>query len=225
MRHFSEQEIGKIRTLTEWLTLVAGIILLVVLTRELIEQNRPHFSEFYLQVQLGVCVIFIADLIVRLLASENRRRFVLHNALFFLLSVPFLNIIYVLDIELPRTVTMLVGAVPLLRILVVADTLSRWLTRGRAQHIAAAYAMMTLLFTYISALVFYDYEVGRNTRLDSFGDAVWWAFMNLTTVGAEIFPVTTIGKILAVLLPTMGMLILPIFTAYVTAIFAHGAKR
>jgi hypothetical protein len=37
--------------------------------------------------------------------------------------------------------------------------------------------------------------------------------------------VTTIGKVLAVVLPTMGMLVLPLFTAYVTSIFARGAKR
>lgn len=224
MEKVSEQILERAQRLVEYLTLAAGILLLVALTRELIESSRPHFSSAYLRVQFGVCSIFMLDLVVRLITSDNRGRFMRRNALFFLLSVPFLNIIYAFDVELPRTVTMLVGVVPLLRLLVIADSLARWLTRGRAQHIAAAYAIITLLFSYISALVFYDYEIGRNPHLEHFGDAVWWAFMNLTTVGAEIFPVTTIGKVFAVILPTMGMLVLPLFTAYVTSIFAHKAK-
>jgi voltage-gated potassium channel len=43
--------------------------------------------------------------------------------------------------------------------------------------------------------------------------------MNTTTVGAAIFPVTAIGKVLAVLLPSLGMMFFPIFTIYVTDIY------
>ena len=225
MRHFSDRQLEKIRAITEWLALIAGIVLLVVLTEELTEDNRPRFSPYYLRMQLIVCIIFIADILVRMFTSPEPLRFLRHNIFFLLLSIPFLNIIEAFHINLPRSLAMLVGTIPLLRTLVVADTLSRWLTRGRAQHITAAYAMITLIFTYISALVFYDYEIDRNPHLETFGDAVWWAFMNLTTVGAAIFPVTTIGKVLAVILPTMGMLILPVFTAYITTLFARVKRQ
>ena len=40
--------------------------------------------------------------------------------------------------------------------------------------------------------------------------------MNVTTVGAEIFPVTAVGKVVCVLLPSLGMMMFPIFTIYVT---------
>ena len=54
-----------------------------------------------------------------------------------------------------------------------------------------------------------------NDRLDGFGNALWWAWMNVTTVGAEIFAVTAIGKIVTVLLPSLGMMFFPIFTTYI----------
>jgi voltage-gated potassium channel len=72
------------------------------------------------------------------------------------------------------------------------------------------------MFTYISALLFYDAEMGINSHLKTFGDALWWAWMNVTTVGAEIFPVTTVGKVVCVLLPVVGMMFFPIFTVYVS---------
>ena len=91
-----------------------------------------------------------------------------------------------------------------------------WLIEGRTRRLMAAYMLTVLLFTYISALVFYDYEIGINASLHTFGDALWWAWMNVTTVGAPIFPVTTIGKIVCVLLPVVGMMFFPIFTVYVS---------
>jgi voltage-gated potassium channel len=40
--------------------------------------------------------------------------------------------------------------------------------------------------------------------------------MNVTTVGAPIFPVTAIGKVVCVSLPVVGMMFFPIFTVYVS---------
>ena len=48
--------------------------------------------------------------------------------------------------------------------------------------------------------------------------------MNLTTVGADIFAVTAVGKILTVLLPTLGMMMFPIFTVDVTQIYTRNRK-
>jgi voltage-gated potassium channel len=49
--------------------------------------------------------------------------------------------------------------------------------------------------------------------------------MNVTTVGAAIFPVTAIGKVLAVLLPSLGMMFFPIFTIYVTNLYTTKKKK
>lgn len=85
----------------------------------------------------------------------------------------------------------------------------------RRNRIFWAYIFTVVVFTYLSALVFYDYEVGVNTKLTGFGNALWWAWMNVTTVGAQIFAVTAIGKIVTVLLPSLGMMFFPIFTTYI----------
>ena len=91
-----------------------------------------------------------------------------------------------------------------------------WLVEGRKKRLMAAYILTVTMFTYISALAFYDCEMGLNSHLTSFGDALWWACMNVTTVGAEIFPVTAVGKVICVLLPVVGMMFFPIFTVYVS---------
>ncbi|MDE5963578.1 MAG: two pore domain potassium channel family protein, partial [Alistipes sp.] len=85
----------------------------------------------------------------------------------------------------------------------------------RMDRIFWAYIFTVVVFTYLSALVFFDYEAGVNTKLVGFGNALWWAWMNVTTVGAEIFAVTAIGKVVTVLLPSLGMMFFPIFTTYI----------
>ena len=50
--------------------------------------------------------------------------------------------------------------------------------------------------------------------------------MNVTTVGAAIFPITAIGKVVCVLLPMLGMAMFPIFTVYVTDLYnIHVRKK
>jgi len=87
-----------------------------------------------------------------------------------------------------------------------------------------AYILTVVLFTYLSALVFYHYEYPVNDKLTGFGNAMWWAWMNVTTVGAEIFAVTSIGKIITVLLPILGMLFFPIFTSYILQEYKDSAS-
>lgn len=65
-------------------------------------------------------------------------------------------------------------------------------------------------------MIFYDVERPVNDLVQDYGTALWWAFMDATTVGSNIYAVTTIGKILSVLLAAFGMMMFPIFTVYIT---------
>ena len=64
-----------------------------------------------------------------------------------------------------------------------------------------------------------------NPPVKTYWDALDWALMNVTTVGSNIFGVTKIGQILAVILAAAGMIFFPIFTAYVTTIFQRKRKE
>lgn len=48
--------------------------------------------------------------------------------------------------------------------------------------------------------------------------------MNMSTVGCNISPVTVSGKIVAVVLPVMGVVIFPLFTVYLTDYVQRKAK-
>ena len=158
----------------------------------------------------------IAAFFIRLARSERRTRFFLHNLLFLLLSIPYLNLVDWFSLELARGWAMLIGLTPLLRGFLALYIIVAWLARNRFNQLLAAYLFSVLVFTYLASLVFYDYEILVNPRLADYGDALWWAWMNVTTVGAAIFPVTAVGKVVCVLLPIVGMIFFPIFTVYIS---------
>ncbi|MEG2771570.1 MAG: ion channel [Alistipes sp.] len=206
------------------LTLIGGMVLLTALSWEIIMGDHLCFSRGYLSIQLIVCLFFLSDFFLRWRMSDRRVRFVVRNVLFLLLSIPYLNILEATHADLTRDWMLLIGIMPLARAFLALYVVVRWLVSSRVQQLLTAYLFTVIVSTYIAALIFYDYEVLVNSRLHGFGNALWWAGMSVTTVGAEIYPLTAVGKIMAVLLPLMGMMMLPIFTAYVVQQYTHKEK-
>ena len=79
-----------------------------------------HYSTDYLLLQGIVCVVFLADFFARMWMADHSWRFFFRNLYFFLLSVPYLNIVDWMGIELSHAEAMLMGLVPLLRALLGA---------------------------------------------------------------------------------------------------------
>lgn len=201
------------------LKVIAGIVLLISISWEILAGDHLYFSPLYLWIQFLVCVVFLCDFFIRwgLAGPGHRNRFFWVHLLYLLISIPWLNIFAWSGIPLTHDWGLLVGLIPMLRAFLAMNIIVQWMVnrKNRVACLFWAYIFTVVVFTYLSALVFYDYEIGVNTKLHGFSNALWWAWMNVTTVGAEIFAVTGIGKIVTVLLPAMGMLFFPIFTTYI----------
>lgn len=202
------------------LTLVASILLLASLSVEVIySRELALFSDVYSEVMFVICVIFIVDFFVLMFHSKNKLRFLMRNFVVLLLSIPYHAIATWCGLRLGHTMSMWLSGVVMLRAVMALYITLRWLIERRATRLLWAYLATVLLCTYFAALLFYEFEAPVNRSVAGFGDALWWAGMNLTTVGAEIFPVTTIGKIICVLLPILGTAIFPILTVYITSLY------
>ncbi len=201
------------------LSLMGALVLIIALSIEIIGGDHLHFSPEYLMLQLGICILFLIDLGVRWATVGMQRWAWIGHLIFLLLAIPWLNIAEWCHWELNRAEGMAVAAMPLLRAFLALYLLVHWMIEGRVKRLFMAYLITVVLFTYLSALIFYDFEALVNPHLKGFGNALWWAWMNVTTVGAAIFPVTPIGKLICVLLPIVGMAMFPIFTVYVTSLY------
>ena len=197
-------------------SLAASVVLLVSISIEVADRADDLLSDRYRVLQLVVCSIFFVTAIFRLLIPEYRRRHWFRDTLFAIASIPYINILEWSGVELHGRYERVVAFAPVVISVMATVVILEWLIDGRKRRLMAAYILTVIMFTYISALLFYDCEMGVNSRLNGFGDALWWAWMNVTTVGAEIFPVTAIGKVICVVLPVVGMMFFPIFTVYIS---------
>lgn len=198
------------------LTMAASIVLLFSISIDVLSGHRQMTQMATLRVQLIVCTIFMIDFFLRLSYARRRWLFFWRNILLLAASIPIANILHWMGADQTMTNSMILRAIPLLRGFYGLWIVVQWIASRRSMGLLMSYLVSVVFFTYLSALLFYYYELGINPKVDNFGNCFWWAWMSVTTVGAEIFAVTAIGKTLSVLLPCVGMMMFPIFTVYVT---------
>jgi voltage-gated potassium channel len=96
--------------------------------------------------------------------------------------------------------------------------------RSRVGVNAAGYAAM---FIYVIALTAYLVERSApGATIVSFGDAVWWAFVTVATVGyGDYTPVTPPGRVLAVILMAGGVAIIGTSSAIIVSSVSERIAR
>lgn len=208
------------RRVIDWLNvlvLLGSLAIIASLSYDILTvgRYRPD-SRMTLDIQLAVCSIFLLDFAVRWIISPQKGRFVLRNLLLLLFAIPYLNIIHYTQADIPHEVHYLLGFVPLLRGGYGLVMITNWFTRRSATSLMVSYLAILVAVTYFTSLIFFVAERGVNQAVETYWDALWWASMDLTTVGSNIAAVTPLGKVLSVFLAAAGVMMLPIFTVYIT---------
>ncbi len=74
---------------------------------------------------------------------------------------------------------------------------------------------MAVAYVLISALVIYNVEP---ESFNTFFDAIYWATISLTTVGyGDIYPITTVGRIVTMISSVFGIAIIALPSGVITA--------
>ena len=85
----------------------------------------------------------------------------------------------------------------------------------KQKKVLSAVATMAVGYILISALVIYNVEP---ESFNTFFDAVYWATISLTTVGyGDIYPVTTIGRVITMISSALGIAIIALPSGVITA--------
>ena len=83
------------------------------------------------------------------------------------------------------------------------------------KKILSAVATMAVAYILISALVIYNVEP---ESFDNFFEAIYWATVSLTTVGyGDIYPVTTVGRVVTMVSSVFGIAIIALPSGVITA--------
>lgn len=214
----------RILTIMNVLVLILSALLIVFISIDTFKRVDFLENHYYMVFQFWVCIFFMLDFFVELFYVKDKWRFTKHRFIFLILAVPYLNIINMTGMHLSGDVLYFVRFIPLARGALAMSIVIGYLSSNAVTSLFMSYLVILLMITYFCSLIFFDMEQPYNPQVQTYWSALWWSFMNMSTVGCNISPVTVPGKIVAVVLPIMGMVIFPLFTVYLTNYVQSKAK-
>ncbi len=183
--------------------------------------NQPS----YIKMQFWICVFFLFDFFFEFFLSNHKWRYLRSHFLFLLISIPYINIMELYNIHFSMEMIYYMRFVPLLRGGYALVIVIGWLSVNKISTLFSSYITLLISTVYFASLIFFVEEHKHNPLVLDYWSALWWASMDVTTVGSNIVAVTPVGKILSVLLAALGMMMFPIFTVYVTNVIQRSDAR
>ena len=196
--------------LTEWPLTVLAVGFLVVYAWEVIANLSGPAALLPETLMNVIWAVFVVDYAVSLaLARPRRRWFVVHLHELVIVAVPMLR-----PLRLLR----------LLSIVLMLHRGSVWAFRGR---VALYVVCTTVLLVGIAGIAVLDAEQNApHSNIHDIGDALWWAFTTITTVGyGDYYPVTLAGRLVAVGLMASGVALLGTVTALLAQWFVEQVNQ
>lgn len=198
------------------IVLVLSVLLIVWISLDTFRKVNFLQDSNYMTFQLWVCVFFILDFFVELSYRDDKLRFFRRRIVFLILSIPYLNIVNLIGLDLGPDALYFIRFIPLARGALAMSIVVGYLSSNAVTSLFISYIVIMVTIAYFCSLILFEREYGVNPAVDNYGTALWWSCMNLTTVGSSINPVTPAAKIILVVLPICGMIMFPLFTVYLT---------
>lgn len=171
-----------------------------------------------------IWILFILEFLLRFTLAPRKIRYLRNNWLTLLaLALPALRIFRVTRslrlLRLSRTVRSM-------RLVRVVSSINRGMGALRRTMERRGFGYVTLLTLAVllvgsAGMYVFESNLPGGVGFQSYGDAVWWTAMMLTTVGSEYWPQTAEGRILAFLIAIYSLGILG-YTAGTLASFFMG---
>jgi voltage-gated potassium channel len=200
--------------------LVLSAYVLIALLIDTVFHLPKEISKLLQIIDVFVCCIFLLDFFIRFFKSTNKLEFMKWGWIDLISSVP--------TIDFLRTGRAL-RLIRLLRIIKAfrsTKNLVNHLFKNKAEGTFTSVAIIALLLVIFSALAILQVENDPNSNIKTAEDALWWAYVTITTVGyGDRFPVTTEGRIIASLLMTAGVGLFGTFAGYVSSLFLQPTRQ
>ena len=207
-------------TLHQLIMLVLSVYVVVaLLIRELVTMNEQS-RQLLDQIDTGICFYFLYDFFLRLYQADDKWAFLQWGWIDLLASIPAFDWF---------RLGQLVRVIRILRMVrsfrSIRDFL-HYLFRDRANGTLAVVLLSSVLLMIFGAIAILYVERVPDANIKTPSDALWWAFVTITTVGyGDRFPVTTFGRLIAAVLMIAGVGLFGTFTGYVANFFVEDEQE
>lgn len=200
------------------------LLLLEVVSERLTKTDQ----NFVTAINVLVFIAFAVDYLVELSVTKKRMTYVrtqwaslLIVVSQFLALLPALGFLGVLRGARALRIVGTIGRV--IGIGIASKEQGRKFFKEKAASVAFGLAGFTLITSAVAFTIAED--VGDGRRIHSFFDALWWSAATITTVGyGDIYPITAVGRIIAVFTMVIGVSTLAVVTARIAQFLLSADK-
>jgi len=187
--------------------LVLTIFSLIVMVLLILPLNKATLDALRVYDNI-LCGIFLIDFVVNLARSRPKREYFINQRgwLDLIGSIPSLGVLPATGLFRLARLSRLMRASRLLRGK-NRHQLLRDILQNRGQYAGFITVLAAFLVLSVSTVMVLQFEsAGVDPNITTGGDALWWAFVTITTVGyGDQFPVTALGRLVAVFVMLAGV--------------------
>ncbi|MBP1927790.1 voltage-gated potassium channel [Methanolinea mesophila] len=171
-------------------------------------------------INLVLTLLFIYDFSLRFATAPSRKDYFIHNFGWadLLAIVPVFRIFRLFRIYKAYRIVKKYGPSYILK----------YLSHHRAESALYILVLAVILIIEIGAILVLQMEnASPDANITTAGDAIWWAYVTITTVGyGDQYPVTFGGRIVGILVMTMGVAVFATFAGFISSkLLAPGAEE
>lgn len=213
MTNFQEQNINKL-SLLNLTVLILSIYVLGALIIDSVYILPTETSLLLNYIDNAICGFFFIEFCIRLKNADNKLKFMRWGWIDLISCIPMINLLRA------GRLLRLIRLLRIIRAFRTTKNIVDHIFANKAQGAFTSVSVLAILLVIFSAIGILQVENDPNSNIRTAEDAIWWAYVTITTVGyGDKFPVTTEGRIIAAILMTAGVGLFGTFTAYVASWF------
>jgi len=182
--------------------MIAAIVFLIAYAWAVLEQLQGGWNTCATLVMTVTWAVFMVDYFVRLSLADDKKKWFVRNLL-----------------DLAVVALPILRPLRLIRLLTLLAIFQRVVGKGLRGRVVMYTVVSTFMLVFVSSLAMLDAErTYPGASITTFGDALWWAFTTITTVGyGDLYPVSFTGRCIAVALMIGGIALLGTITATIAS--------
>ena len=198
---------------------VLSIYVLFALIIDSFFKLAPEVSKLLYLIDDLICVLFLYDFFYRFIKAPSKLKFLKWGWIDLISSIPTFE--YLRYGRLIR----LIRIFRVLRAFRSVKYLTSHIFKTRTKGTFSTVSLISFLMLIFGSISILQVETVAESNIKTAGDAIWWAFVTITTVGyGDKFPVTGEGRVIAAFLMITGVALFGTFTGFVAAWFMDGDK-
>lgn len=199
---------------------VLSVFVLLIMFIDTVAEIDEETSMLFNYLDFGICMIFLGDFIYRFYKAPSKLQFMKWGWIDLLSSIPNL------DIFRYGRLFRLIRIIRLFRAFPDLKAFINGLFSNKSYGTIVSVSLLTMVIVLSSSIFILKAENAPNSNIRSAEDAIWWAFVTVTTVGyGDLYPVTSIGRLTAVAVMTCGVGLFGTFTALVASWFVDNKQE